>query len=243
MKKIVLGQPGAFGDLLICAPIAEILSEQYEVVWPCGAEHLSTLERFRYVTPLVLPRLTLFNHGDENENTYSSRIYMGMIIADSIGAEYLNLGNRVFVNNTIADTPHPGLTVEEYKYQQADIPFETKQQLRYSRNTDKESRLYDEMVEPAEEYVFAHLLQSDGTKAVMPEKEKRKVIECVPHEGYNILDWAKVIAGAKAIYCIESSLHCLVDGRINTFKQPKYLLTTKPGHTTTVSAGWDKRYI
>jgi hypothetical protein len=166
-----------------------------------------------------------------------------MDIADSIRAKYLNLGNRVFMRGGVRSVPHPGLTVEEYKYTLAEVPFEEKYTLSYSPNTVKEFRLYDELVDPNEEYVFAHLLQSDGKKAVMPEEEKRKVIECEPREGYDIFDWAMVIAGAKAVYCIESSLHCLIDGKPSITSAPKYLLTTKPGKTTTVSENWDKRYI
>ena len=51
----LLIQPGAFGDLFVCAPIAEWYAKQgYEIFWAVQKKFESTLKRFDYVTPIIL---------------------------------------------------------------------------------------------------------------------------------------------------------------------------------------------
>jgi hypothetical protein len=243
MKAIVLGHPGAFGDIIICAPIAKEYSTRgYKVYWPVGVEHLSLVEGFSYVHPIPLPSIKLIQYDNENESIYSSRVLMGQDIAKQMGVEYLNLGDR-FVT---PDNPYPtplldGETVEEKKYRVAGVDFCNKHKLEWTRDTGKEDALF-ELVVKDEEYVFAHLNQSDGTDSSFPFESAETVVEGLPVENYNILDWYKVIINAQSVYCIESSFQCFIDG-LGTQIQNKYLLSTKENKITTTATGWDTKYL
>jgi hypothetical protein len=81
--------------------------------------------------------------------------------------------------------------------------------------------------------------QSDGTKGLLPERAKDKnIVECRVIEGYNILDWYKVIVNASEIYCIESSVGAFVDGLGDKVSSEKFLLSTKGNKFVTKSRGW-----
>ena len=243
MKSIVLGHPGAFGDIIICAPIAEAYFDMgYKVYWPVGVEHLSLVERFSYVNPIPLPPIKLIQYDNENESIYSSRVLMGQGIAKQMGVEYLNLGDRFVTPDNPYSTPLlDGETIEEKKYRVAGIDFGKKYKLKWTRDKGREDALF-ELVVKDEPYVFAHLNQSDGSAASVPFETTQTIVEGMPVENYNILDWYKVIINAQSVYCIESSFHPFVDG-VKDQVQKKYLLTTKDGVITTVSEGWDRKYI
>lgn len=233
--KVFIGQPGAFGDILICAPIAKHYADKgHDVYWPIGTEHLSLVEQFSYVTPIPLPKVALVAHSDPREVLLISRIMMGQSLAEDMGAIYLNLGDR-------PNTPRlEDETVEEKKYRIAEVPFEEKCRLSWTRNKEKEDSLFD-LVAPSGAYTFSHLDQSDGASYDLEDKDDN-VVRCIPMEGYNILDWYKVITEASAIYCIESSLQCFVDGlgeQIDDSK--KFLLSTQKDFTTT-SDTWNRIY-
>ena len=233
--KVFIGQPGAFGDILVCAPIAKYYADQgHDVYWPIGTEHLSMVEQFPYVTPIPLPKVSLVSHSDPREVLFISRIMMGQSIAEDIGATYLNLGDRPI-------TPrNEGETIEEKKYRVAHVPFEEKYKLSWNRNKTKEDSLL-EYLGASGEYTFAHLDQSDGTSCSLPQ-EYNNVVKCSPVEGYNILDWYKVITQASTIYCIESSFQCFVDGLGDDIEDSKKFLLSKTHTFTTVSEKWNKIY-
>ena len=234
--KIFIGQPGGFGDIIICAPIAKhYYDEGHEIYWPIGVEHLSLLQKFSYVTPLPLPNIALVNYPDSGESIFTSRMLMGKNLADAMGAQYLNLGDRPV-------TPRlDGETVEEKKYRVGEVDFEKKYRLEWTRDEDKENKLYEHVVS-SHEYVFTHMHQSDKSYGSLPAEEIRDVVECCPIPGYDILDWYKVITNAQAVYCIESSLQCLVDALGKTIEN-KYILSTKDGISTTTSRDWNRKYL
>ena len=246
--KVFIGHPGAFGDIIVCAPIAQEYAERgYEVYWPVGVEHLSLVEKFPYVTPIPLPNIKLVSHELENEAVYSSRILMGQDLARQMGAEYLHLGDRFVDGRSMFPTPNmDGETTEEKKYRMAGVDFSRKYRLEWGRDKEKENRLY-ELVVDSDNYVFCHLNQSDGNRGKLLEEESRSIVECVPIEGYSILDWYKVIINAKAIYCIESSLQAFVDGIQAHTTSERYILPISAGkHTTNhkmSSLYWKKKYI
>jgi hypothetical protein len=233
--KVFIGQPGAFGDILICAPIAKHYADQgHDVFWPIGTEHLSLVEQFSYVTPIPLPKVALVAHSDPREVLLISRVMMGQSLADEMGAVYLNLADR-------PNSPRlENETIEEKKYRVAEVPFEEKYTLSWTRNKEKEDSLFN-LLTLSGEYTFAHLDQSDGTSVNLECKEDN-MVKCVPVEGYNILDWYKVIVNASEIYCIESSLGAFVDGLGDKVSGKKFLLSTKGNKFVTKFRGWEKLF-
>jgi hypothetical protein len=242
--KVFIGQPGAFGDLLVCAPIAKHYADAgYEVFWPVGDEHLSIIEKFSYVTPIRLPDLTLVKHDDPREVKMISNVIMGMQLAEQMEGEFLNLADRPIPSSMPEDT---GETPEEKKYRIAEVPWEKKYTLEWTRDIEKENELFD-LVTDAKDYIFCHLDQSDGTGCDLPDStDNRNIVNCVPIDGYNILDWYRVIIEASEIYCIESSIQCFVDGLGSSVSSDKKFLlpskgvfpTLKPGQT--LSKTWTR---
>jgi hypothetical protein len=234
--KIVLGQPGGYGDLFFCAPIAKHYSDEgHEVFWPVGDEHLSIIEQFPYVTAMSLPDERLVEHSDPREVQMISKVLMGMQLAQDMGAQYLNLADRPVPTSMPEDT---GETPEEKKYRVSNVSWEKKYTLEWRRDLEKENKLFD-LVTDSKDYIFCHLDQSDGTKGLLPERAKDKnIVECRVIEGYNILDWYKVIVNASEIYCIESSVGAFVDGLGDKVSSEKFLLSTKGNKFVTKSRGW-----
>jgi hypothetical protein len=239
--RVVIGQPGGYGDLFFCAPIAKHYADAgYEVFWPVGDEHFSIVEKFPYVTPIRLPDFTFVEHDDPREVKMISKVIMGMQLAEQMEAEFLNLADRPIPSSMPEDT---GETPEEKKYRISEVPWEKKYTLEWTRDIEKENELFD-LVTESKDYIFCHLDQSDGTTCALPDStDNRNIVKCVPIDGYNILDWYRVIIEASEIYCIESCIQCLVDGLGDTIKSEKYLLSTKGSETMTNSPAWNKKFI
>ncbi len=154
--KIVLGQPGGYGDLFFCAPIAKHYSDEgHEVFWPVGDEHLSIIEQFPYVTAMSLPDERLVEHSDPREVQMISKVLMGMQLAQDMGAQYLNLADRPVPTSMPEDT---GETPEEKKYRVSNVSWEKKYTLEWRRDLEKENKLFD-LVTDSKDYIFCHLDQ------------------------------------------------------------------------------------
>ena len=124
--------------------------------------------------------------------------------------------------------------------------FSERYNLSWKRDTEKEDSLYDELVGDVSEYILAGTAYSDGN-IELPFTPDCKVIHMDRMKDYVILDWYKIIKGAKAIYSVESSFHCFIDGIINEVSCPKYrlrrvlpegYLRSNPGSYITVSEHW-----
>jgi len=261
MQPVFLGHPGPFGDIIVCAPIAKEYADRgHKVYWPARVEYLDLLDRFNYVSPLPLPHMCLIQEkwASPREAQNLSDILMSQSICSEMGGKYLHVGDR-FVDgqsplpsdkdgkplppNTsdLSLSLREGETIEEKKYRISEVDFEKKYTLNWKRDKDKENKLFD-LVVSSDNYVFGHLLQSDSTHSSLPSEETRELVEARIIEGYTILDWYKVIVNAKAVYCIESSFQCFVDGIRDQVKN-KYLLSTKEGITTTTSRDWDRKFM
>ena len=53
-------QPGRFGDIIICLPIAKYYYKMgYEVFWPVHDSYLSLFDNIHYVTPVRIEKIRL----------------------------------------------------------------------------------------------------------------------------------------------------------------------------------------
>lgn len=232
-KKCLLIQPGAFGDIILCAPIAKIYYDNgYEVHWPVTKKFISIIERFEYIKPILLDDRIL--HTD-------------WLKSDVIKClEYLNQNNFDIVLNLADRGPHPMAnrpdeTFEQCKYRLSNIPIQYKHFLSWTRNIDKENELYNKMVQHSD-YVLIHRISSNGVIPPLPSNIKYPIVEINIIDGFDIFDWYKVIINAKEIYCVESSIQQFIDGIISDVKDiPKYLLSRQSGINfvrTTYSPYW-----
>lgn len=236
MKKLLLIQPGAFGDIFVCAPIAKWYADRgYEIYWPVTTKFISTLEYFDYVKPILLSEESL--HSD----WLRSDVMKVLPIVNSYD-KVLNLADR---------GPHltaqlPTENFEQCKYRLSEVPFSQKHNLVWKRNTEKELELMKLLnILENEDYALIHNIDSLNQSATLPEISLKRV-EIIPINGYNIFDWYTVIKNAKEIYVIESSVHQFIDGIATEVTENKYLLkrpAVPENCRFTVSSHWKLDYI
>jgi hypothetical protein len=231
-KKLLLIQPGAYGDLIVCAPIAKWYADKgYEVYWPIRKKFKSVLKEFSYVTPVILNEKIL--HSD----WLRSDVLKILPTIDKYN-KILNLADR----GTHPYAQMPDESFEQCKYRLAEVPFEEKHTLEWNRNKKKEDEIYDRYVKSLE-YVFVHNTSSGKEKVSIPTSVNKPVVFCDNPEGYNIFDWYKVAINASEIYCTESAIWAFLDGIVKDITKERYLLPRNKMSGSTVSYYWKKEYL
>ena len=235
MKKLLLIQPGAFGDIFVCAPIAKWYADRgYEIHWPVRQKFIPTLSYFDYVKPIILSEEVL------HHDWLRSDVMKILPILDQYD-KVLNLADR---------GPHPtaqliGLeNFEQCKYRLSEVPFTEKNNLVWTRNFEKEQEL-QKLLNVTGDYCVAHLTNSHGDKAAIP-REKLPVIEIIPINGFNIPDWFTIVKKAKRVYCVESAVHQFIDGTLKNYSEHNILLKKGPVHEGTrhtISKYWNMSVI
>lgn len=235
-KTCLLIQPGAFGDLFICAPIASWYHNKgYTVEWPATKKFLPTLSYFSYVKPIQI--------GDESLHPDWLRSDVMKIIPSIPDYDLvINLADR---------GPHPSAqrgweNFEECKYRISGVPFSEKNNLQWKRNEEKEERLFSLLgLSENEDYAIVHKRDSSGEDAVVPDIKLKK-IEVAPIDGFNIPDWFTVFRKAKQIFCVESAIHQFMDGITAHLTTERFLLkrpSIAHNKRFTVSTHWNLKYI
>jgi len=248
-KSVFIGQPGGYGDIIVCAPIAKNYFDRgYKVYWPVRAEHLELLSRFDYVTPIPLPDFLVVDQFGDEENRNMSNILIGQNICSTMkDSIYLHVGDRFVDGKYPFATPRLNdESIAEKKYRISGVDFREYYNLSWTRNKKKEQELYDLFVKE-EKYVFTHLSNSRGLGAELPSSETLPVVEPSIIPGYCNLDWFKVIQNAERIYCTESSYQAFIDGAFRFMDSERFLLSLTPGiHLTNHKCSnnyWNKRYM
>lgn len=237
-QKILMIQPGAFGDIFICAPIARWYSDAgYEVVWPIREQFYEHVVRLGYVTPHLLDDRVLDVDWLRSDVMKCLELYRTLNCFDYV----LNLADR---------GPHGVAQLltenfEQVKYRLADVPFSEKHNLKWIRHLDKEEELFDRFVtsDPSKQrkYAFVHNTTSAGDMIKLPRIEL-PIVYCEEVPGYTIFDWYQVIKNADEIYVTESSIHSFCDGIIYDLTTETYLLSRPTGNFT-ISHYWNKALI
>lgn len=235
MKKLLVIQPGAFGDIFVCAPIAKWYADRgYEVYWPVTSKFISTLEYFDYVKPILLSDESL--HSD-----WLRSDVMKILPMVNNYDKVLNLADR----GPHSTAQRIGIeNFEQCKYRLSEVPIEEKNNLCWTRNIKKEREL-EQLLNVGDDYCVAHLVNSHGDKATLPE-ETLPLIEIVPIKGFNIPDWYSIISKAKRVYCVESAVHQFIDGTLKSYSENHILLRKGPvneGTRHTISRHWNLSVI
>lgn len=236
MKKLLLIQPGAFGDIILCVPIAKYYFDKgYEIYWPVRKKFLPLLSQIDYVKPIILDEETL-------DPDWLRSDVMKILPMRQLYDRVINLADR---------GPHPtaermGIeNFEQCKYRLSEVPIENKHNLEWSRNEEREDSLFSMVTEDKKDYAFCHLESSRGDRAELPSLD-RDVVEASVIDGYGIYDWYKVIKNASVVFCVESSIHQFIDGFITTLTAGCHTL---PRGSYQKSGGdcyspfWNKRYM
>jgi hypothetical protein len=247
VKKLMMIQPGAFGDIIVCAPIAKAYSDAgYDVYWPIRNQFLSVIKSLDYVCPLVL------NDDLLDEDWLRSDVIKCLDLYEREEFDYaLNLADRGphYTAQRIDET------FEQTKYRLSNISFTEKYNFVWTRNTDNEQSLYDK-INPDDTYILAHVTPSNesldqGQSVSLPNEvlNKSPVVYVEKVDDYDILDWYSLVCNASEIYCVESSVHCFIDGCCGSepIKSiPKFLLprpSLPAGEKYTVSENWNLKYM
>jgi hypothetical protein len=236
MKKCILIQPGSFGDIFLCAPIAKWYADRdYRVDWPVTKKFLPLLAAFSYVNPIKISEESL--HSDWLRSDVMKILPM--------------IPNYDKVINLADRGPHPTSQLasenfEQCKYRLAEVAFSEKNKLSWERNINKEQKLFNFLgLSTKDQYALVHKEDSSGAVATVPPMSM-KVVEVRPVENYSILDWFEVFKNASEIYCVESSIHQFLDGAIEHITDKRFLLkrpSITPNYRFTVSTNWDLRFI
>jgi len=235
-KRCLLIQPGAFGDIFLCVPIAKYYSDAgYKVYWPVTNKFFSTLKYFPYVNPILLSEDVL------DQDWLRSDVMKILPMLDQYD-KIVNLADR---------GPHPTAqqpweNFEQCKYRLAEVPFAEKNNLSWQRNKNKEKELFNLLgLSDQDEYAVVHKIDSRNEVAEVPNINLR-VVEVREIEGFNIPDWFLVFSKAKQIFCIESSIHQFLDGVVNYLPEERFLLkrpSVNDNCRFTVSSHWKLDYI
>ena len=187
-KRILIHQPGQFGDIVICLPIAYWYFRQGSTVdWLCPRKFHGLFRNIDYCTPV-----------ESHQGVYDQVIDLsfGIIRGTSVDEWWTRtrLTWQSFINA---------------KYYLADVPVAERWGIRWVRLQDREDALYKLIVaKHGADYVLCH--ERSGTRVNIPMDIADKVL-FEPIDDYNIFDWYQVILHAREIHCIDSSLCNLID--------------------------------
>jgi len=198
--KLLLIQPGRFGDILICLPIAGYYAAMgYEVYWPVPQNYCPLFRNIDYAIPVSLP-FNEFNiirpiYQLQHNNTFDKVVDLSFGFGGRVDGWWKI--NRDRYNSFVTA-----------KYQLANVPVEQRWNLHWTRNMANESALYD-LITPPGNYILVHNTTYSGT--LFEITDKRQTVYFQPQGEFNIFDWYKVILGAEEIYCLDSSLSNFIE--------------------------------
>jgi hypothetical protein len=200
MKKLGIIQPGRLGDIIICLPIAKWYADKgYEVIWPIGNGYVSNFAGYiDYVTFVGIGSL------DCNEARSVVVTKCNTLIDLSITFPNSHPGNDEFFFANRSK-----MHFDEIKYLFANVPFEEKWNLHFTRNHKNELDLYNSLNLKDEAYTFVHNRGSSESFQYQAAPGERVVIahEAMP----SIFDWMYVIERASKIVCIDSCFANLIE--------------------------------
>lgn len=189
-NKLLIRQPGKVGDIINGLPIANHYAQKgYIVEWECPHMYHHLFGYTPYVTPL--------------EQAHP---------ADYVKIIDISFGLNLKSPSNILWTQRRKNGLDSFvtlKYELASVPLSELRNLKYNRNIEKETELFN-LLHPETRYALAHY-GSDYGGEIVPDTEL-PIIRFEPIEGYSIFDWRKVIEKADEIHCIDSSLLNFVDG-------------------------------
>lgn len=220
MKTATIIQPGRVGDIIICLPIAHYYHKMgYQVKWPVPKNYYSIFDNIEYVNPISLHCDIM----DSLPKAYSHINPDDLVIDLSIGFP----GSRV--SKYLLDTKYAADFID-CKYKLANVSYDLRRTLSFTRNTEKENALYENIVGDLKNYTLFHTESSSGNINVFDVKSVENPIFINNVEGYTIFDWSKIIEKCQAIYCIDSSVCNLLEGSTIFTEKKKYYSDKRPNH-------------
>ncbi len=196
LGKLLLVQPGRMGDILICLPIAEHFSRDYDVSWFCPSEFHGLFRNIGYCAPVEAATLRDFDRVVDLSFAMPAELmsaldgYNGHEIAHWWGANHARFDSFV-----------------PAKYELAGVPLEKRWKLNWVRDQRRENDLFD-LLASERDYSLCHLQGSSGPRIKL---NMEHAIEFAPVADFNVFDWYKIATNSAEIHCIDSCLCNFVD--------------------------------
>ena len=206
MKKIIIRQPAGIGDIFFTQKIAYILHETYKVdiIWP-------VISPFIWVKDYIKTSFIEFVNWDDNFEGKE-------ILINNDVSNIFSLNDYLVIPLQRADWNYPNLSVMDSKYELVGLKYEGREHyFSFERNLEKENKLYYDVLKLTDESNYTLInrqFASPPDTQVCPHIDISKFsnyIEMSYVEGYNLLDWCKVIENAKEIHTVETSLNYIID--------------------------------
>lgn len=211
MKKnrLLIIQPGKFGDIIICLPIAKWYYDLgYAVEWECQQMYHEIFRNVDYVKPVVNPEL---------EPAYDKILDLSFGFG---GAPQMWWNERQTKFDSFVTA----------KYELAQVPLEERWNLVWNHNELREWNLHAKYHEY--DYSLIHREGSIGANIdfLVQDRHESNPLYFTPFEDYNIFDWYEIIKYADDIHCIDSSLANFIEV-IPEFKdKTKYLYDVRESY-------------
>jgi hypothetical protein len=210
IKKVLIYQPGRFGDIFFILPIARRLIEKgYEVVYPVYKRRHDVSKHFPDVNmPVLDPK-----HPEELVNN-------GYVTAPHETHILLPLWNGAYWKK--ARGKYTGDDLMNCKYEMYNETFDDNldkntywHNLTWKRFPEKEKELAEVLeLKPNEKYVLINEMYAWGRVPINLKTDLRKVY-FKPVNGFSMLDWSGIIENAEEIHCVDCAVLYVID-RLNT---------------------------
>ena len=187
-KRLLMVQPGAYGDILMCLPIAKYYYDQgYEIIWPVRKKFANLFRNINYVKHLII------NDDNLSEDDWmradflkitklfsgsSFKVDKAFCLCDrrKLG-EALELYGQDFVTQDCANE-----SFIEFKYRLADVPID-EITLEWERNRSREQELFHTVV-TKRPYSAVH----DASTTESVDFGIEDPVYLIPVDDYNIFD-------------------------------------------------------
>ncbi|MCK4498885.1 glycosyltransferase family 9 protein [Candidatus Babeliales bacterium] len=194
-KKIGIIQPGRAGDIIIVLPIAKWYADKgFEVLWPIQEEFLPLFDYIDYVTPVVINKALHLCY-EESKKLLQDKVIRVIDLSIGFGRD-----ERDWINSV--------LTFDEWKYVEADVPFEERRNLQLNRKSEREQAL-QKCLSLTKPYRLTH---SFGHSPGSFNFKVKDAIEIKAVNDFTLFDWIPIIENADKIFCINSCVMNLIEG-------------------------------
>ena len=255
MKKKLILQPGKMGDIVITTPIAQYYADQgYEVVWPVFDNYIDYFKQFPDIKTFSLGvsmnPYVYYTNTRIDANNPDVFIMAGVEFFRKLAAwltkqpdqeEYEVLdfcftfpGHRNDINNQMTQIfSKRNRNWIDLKYFLANVPLQERWNYSWTRDLEKEQKLYNFITSYAKEkygsekYSIVHQYKN-GKK--LPDVEVSNPINFSYIKGYEIYDWTMVLENAQAIMCVDSCLANYVEVIPSLKKVTKHYLGSEEPH-------------
>lgn len=195
IDNIIINQFMGLGDILFSIPIAKKLNDiGYNIIWPMNNNFLSIKKNFNYIE-IVSKDDYEINYNLDTVSIVDRSLILPLRYANNI----LNNGDQI--------------TCMSDKYKMLNIPLDEWTTLSWDRDLKKENELYYDILRlsDSDDYNLINDTFSMNNKIHIDCDNGLKNIKLDIIDGFNILDWYKVISNAKNIYTVGTSIVFIIE--------------------------------